>query len=278
VRAVAPHTQASLPASRRAGPRHSRATHCLWLLLAVAVCGALVYVTARADDSAFARRVASGCEELAPCQTLQAEAERRMDACAFFCGGVAAQYREVRGLLHRAEERQAVRDHYRERDRTEREARELANARKLDERQRRKAANAESAEREHRERLELERLRQTHFDRRLLEERTRRARYFASLGREGRENRLKRCLKSADGCDALALELVESAADDAEKRALGDLNEGVKPPAAPPPTRARDEKLEATGADPERMRRSPVETPPAPEANGRALEASHPST
>jgi hypothetical protein len=249
----------------------------LWSLLAAAVCGAVAYAGARADDSAFARQVASGCEELAPCQALEAEAERRMDACTFFCGGVAAQYREVRGLLHRAEERQAVREHYRERDRTEREARELANARKLDEWQRRKAANAESAAREHGERLELERLRQAHFDRRVLEERARRARYFASLGPEGRENRLKRCLKSADSCDALALELVESAADDAEKRALGDLNEGVKPP-VPPPASDRDRKLDSRGAAPAKpSEETPDEAPEAPEANGQALQAAHSS-
>jgi hypothetical protein len=249
------------------------------VLLVGAVCAALVHVAERVDDSTFARRVDAGCEELAPCRTLEAEAERRMDACAFFCGGVAAQYREVRGLLHRAEERQAVRDHYRERNRTEREARELANARKLDEWQRRKAASAELAAREREERLALERLRQAHFDRRLLEERTRRARYFASLGAEGRENRLKRCLKSADSCDALALELVESAADESEKRALGDLNEGVKPPA--PPASARKHELEASGLDAESAKplgETPDEAPKAPEASGEARQASQPSS
>jgi hypothetical protein len=277
---VAPHAQPVPPLPRHIIRPRSRAIHALWLLLAGAVCGALVYVAERADDSAFARRVAAGCEELAPCRTLEAEAERRMATCAFFCGGVAAEYREVRGLLHRAEERQAVREHYRERNRTEREARERINAQKLDEWQRRKAASAESAAREREERLELERLRQAHFDRRLLEERTRRARYFASLGAEGREKRLKRCLKSADSCDALALELVESAADDAEKRALGDLNEGVTPPALPPAS-TRKQKLEASGLDAESAKplgETPDEATRAPEASSGALETSPPSS
>lgn len=262
--------------------RSRRSTH-LGLLLGAAVCGAVAIVSARADDSAFARRVASGCEELEPCRALEAEAERRMDACAFFCGGVAAQYRQVRAQLHRSEERRAVRDHYRERERTEHQRREKARAQKLDEWQRREAVRVESAEREHRQRLELERLRQAHVDRRLLEERARRTRYFAALGPEGRANRLRRCLSGAERCDALALELVESAADEAEKRSLGDLNEGVTPPAPPPPARRREAQPETRSAEPEsdgRPGETPSEAPEpgVPEARGQMLDTSQPST
>lgn len=218
----------------------------------------------RAGDAGFERRMASGCEELEPCRALEAEAERRVQACAFFCGGLAAQHREVRAWLHRAEERRAVRDHYRERERAEREGRELARAQKLSDWQRREAARAESAAREHRERLELERLRQAHLERRLAEERSRRTRYFAALGPEGRESRLKRCLKTQGGCDALALELVESAADDAERRALGDLNEGVAVPRAPADTGERE------AAD------RPAPTPRAVEASERTNDSASP--
>jgi hypothetical protein len=87
-------------------------------------------------------------------------------------------------------------------------------------------------------------------------------------------------LKGADSCDALALELVESAADDAEKRALGDLNEGVKAPVPPPPSRARKQKLEASGLDAESAKPlgETADEAPAAETNGEALETSHPST
>jgi hypothetical protein len=197
------------------------------LLLGAVACGALGLAQARAGDSAFTRRVEAGCEELEPCRTLVAEAERRMDECTFFCSGAAAGFRDARTQLHRAEERQAVRDHYRERERTERESRESLRAQKLDAWQRREKTRAEVAEREHRERLELERLRQDHADQRRLEERARRAHYFTSLGPEGRDKRLKRCLALGERCDGLALELVEAATDDAEKRSLGELNEGV---------------------------------------------------
>jgi hypothetical protein len=244
------------------------------VLLGVAVCAALAIAQVRAGDSAFARRVASGCEELEPCQVLRAEAERRMDACTFFCGGLAAQFREARAMLHRAEERRAVSDHYRERERAEREGLELVRAQKLDEWQRREASRAEAAARDHRERLELERLRQAHLDRRVAEERARRARYFASLGPEGRKKRLKRCLDTADRCDALALELVESTSDAAEKRKLGELNEGVPAPVEAAPASGSEPKLEASQP-------APGPTPPGGSSEGAhddASEASHPTT
>jgi len=204
------------------------------LLLGVTLAGGLALVGALArahvGDAAFSQRIAQGCEELAPCRALEAEAALRVEACTLFCGRAAAEHRSARLLRYRAEERQAVLDHYRERERSERLERERERARQVDEWQRREAARAAQAERDQRERLELERVRQVHIDRRLAEQRQRRAAYYGALGPEGRAKRLKGCLATTTSCDGLVLDLLDAARDDAERRTLAQLNVGIAPP------------------------------------------------
>lgn len=199
-------------------------------------------------DSAFSHRVAAGCEELEPCRSLEAEAERRMEGCSLMCGDTAAEYKAARLMRYRAEERLAVRAHYQERDRTERLERELQRARQVDDWQRREAARSDQAEREREHQLELERLRQAHVDRRLSEERQRRQNYYSALGPEGRAQRLKHCLAGSQRCDALVLDLLEAAAGDAERRKLAEQNEGVTHPAPPKPKPRGPEEREAREA------------------------------
>lgn len=190
---------------------------------------------AHSGGSAFARRIAAGCEELEPCLSLEAEAERRVDACWLGCGRAAADLAAARQMRFRSEERHAVREHYRERERSEQAERQRQLDERRDQLQRERAERAEEAAREQQHRLELERLRQEHIDRRVAEERQRRVAYLTVLGPEGRALRLKRCLeKSHDRCDALTLDLVDAARDDRERRALAEANEGVvRPPPRP---------------------------------------------
>jgi hypothetical protein len=189
-------------------------------------------------DSAFSRRIGAGCEELAPCLGLEAEAERRMDACSLGCGRAAAELAAARQMRFRSEERHAVREHYRERERSEQVERQREIDERRDQLQRERAVRAEEAARERQHRLELERSRQAHSDRRAAEERQRRVGYLTVLGPEGRALRLKRCLeKSHERCDALTLDLLDAARDDRERRALAEANEGVVRPAPKPATR-----------------------------------------
>jgi hypothetical protein len=208
------------------------------LLVGGAWAGATL-VHERAGDSAFSRRIAAGCEELEHCQSLEAEAEERVDRCSFACGSAATEYRTARVMRFRAEERRAVRDHYRERERVERLERDMTRATRLDDWQRREAARAGEAERDRRHQLELEQLRQTHADRRRAEERERRQSYYATLGREGRAKRLEHCLSANGRCDALVLDLLDAARDDAERRELARRNEGILPAPAKTPPAAR---------------------------------------
>jgi len=221
-------TTSARPASPRPGPARAR-----WLL-APALAGGLALVGALArshfGDAAFSRRVEQGCEELAPCRALEADAALRVEACTLFCGRAAAEHRSARLMRYRAEEREAVLEHYRGRERSERLERERERARQVDEWQRREAARAAQAERDQRERLELERVRQVHIDRRLAEQRQRRATYYGALGPEGRAKRLKHCLATTTSCDALVLDLLDAARDDAERRTLAQLNVGIAPP------------------------------------------------
>jgi hypothetical protein len=198
-------------------------------LLAGAGWGGTWAMTHAAED-AFARRIDLGCEELEPCQRLEAEAERRLEECSLSCGRAAAEYRATRLMRYRAEERRAVRDHYRERERAEQLERQGQRERQLDDWQRREAARADEAARDRQHELELERLRQAHADRRLAEERQRRQNYYAALGSGGRAQRLKHCLTNSERCDALVLELLEATRDDTERRKLAELNEGLTHP------------------------------------------------
>lgn len=235
-RAEAPRSvPANVPCAPRAPcsrqPRGLRGALILLFLVGTAAGGAAI-ARAHSGDSAFSRRVGAGCEELEPCLGLEADAERRVDGCSLLCGRATAELAAARQMRFRAEERRAVRDHYRERERTEDRERQRQRAERRDEWQRERTARAEDATREREHQLELERLRQEHIDRRLAEERQRRIGYFTALGSLGRALRLKRCLeKSHERCDALTLDLVDAAHDDDERRTLAETNEGVVRPA-----------------------------------------------
>jgi hypothetical protein len=245
------------PAVRRHGRVFVMRTALGAALLAGAAWASLALAVAHAGDSAFSRRIGAGCEELEPCQTLEAEAEQRVDECSFACGRAAAEYRAARLMRFRAEERRAVRDHYRERDRAEQLERQSQRTRSIDDWQRREAARAEEAERDRRHQVELERLRQAHVDRRLADERERRQRYYAALGPEGRAMRLERCLAGNERCDALVIDLLDATRDDAERRKLAERNEGVTHPAPTATSRAT-----AHGARDRRARSEALPTTP----------------
>jgi hypothetical protein len=249
--AVAPNVS-ERPSS---GPRGVQPSHrfgalrtTLTLALLAGGAGATLAMS-HVGDSTFSRRIAAGCEELAPCRSLEAEAERRMDDCSLWCGEASAEHRAARLMRYRAEERIAVRAHYQERDRTERLEQQMQRARQVDDWQRREAARRDQAERDRQHQLELERLRQAHIDRRMAEERQRRQSYYSALGPKGRTERLKHCLAGSERCDSLVLDLLEVAAGDAERRKLAELNEGVQHP--PPPKATRQEKAHHELADEE---------------------------
>lgn len=188
---------------------------------------ALTAAWAHSGDSAFSRRVGAGCEALEQCLSLEAEAARRLDACALFCERAAEEYDAARLMRFRAEERRAVREHYRERDRAERRERQDKRAERLDEWRRQRAARAEDAARARQHQLELERLRQEYIERRIADERRRRVGYLAALGPDGRALRLKNCLALSPRCDALVLDLLDATRDVNERRALAEMNEGM---------------------------------------------------
>jgi hypothetical protein len=266
--------------ARVAGPRSRPAR--ARLLLAAALTGGLALVGALAHshfgDAAFSRRVEQGCEEIAPCRALEADAALRVEACTIFCGRAAAEHRSARLLRYRAEERQAVLEHYRERERGERLEREREHERQVDEWQRREAARAAQAERDQRERLELERVRQVHIDRRLAEQRQRRASYYGALGPEGRAKRLAHCLATQTSCDALVLDLLDAARDDAERRKLAQLNVGIAPPEA---TRPKGEGAARAATHAQAAERVPGPDPVAAESMPAASPAApdeHPSS
>jgi hypothetical protein len=195
----------------------------------------------------FAERLSQGCEELEPCQQLEAEAARREQSCWLGCGRELSDHRMARLLRYRAEERSAVREHYRQREDAERSEQQSERDQKLAEWQREQAARRAEAEREQRERLELERLRQDRLDQRLRAERQRRISYLTLLTPAARAERLEQCYGgvprgagAVPGCEALVLDLVEAAPDDAEKKKLAALNErllrgGVQAPRPAPP-------------------------------------------
>jgi hypothetical protein len=210
-------------------PRSLRWRRCWPALLSVlSVCGGLGSAAAwheRVQGEQFALELSAGCEDLEPCQKLEAEAARRAQACWLGCGREVAEQRVARLQRYRAEERLAVREHYRQREDAERNAEQLERERRLAERQLEQATNSALLEQEQRQRLELERLRQERIDRRVLEERQRRVGYLALLGAEGRFERLRRCHAEKAGCEALILDLVEAASVANEKQKLAAENE-----------------------------------------------------
>jgi hypothetical protein len=183
-------------------------------------------------DGAFAERLSGGCEELGACQQLEAEALRRLQSCWLGCGSELGEHRMARSLRYRAEERSAVREHYRERDAAERDEQRVERERRLADRERQLAEQAAQQEREQRERLELERLRQDRIDRRIQEERQRRVAYLALLTPPVRAQRLERCHADKAGCEPLLLDLIEAAAGAEEKRQLAQLNERLLQPSS----------------------------------------------
>jgi hypothetical protein len=190
--------------------------------VAVVALGAGLAGVARRDaaETSFSRQLADGCEELEVCRELELESERRVRSCWVGCGRAVAEQRMARLLRYRAEERRAVREHYRERDAAERATQQVAREEALERWRREEAARVNADERERRRVLELERLRQAHAERALAEERRRRVSYLALLGAEGRAERLRRCHAAGAPCDALVLDLVEAADEASEKRDL----------------------------------------------------------
>lgn len=202
-----------------------------------------------ADDS-LATRLSAGCDELEACRQLEAEAARRERACWIGCGRRQAEHRLARSLRYRAEERSAVREHYRQREDAERNERQLEQERRLAEERRAQAAEAARAEREHRERMELERLRQDRIDRRLAEERQRRVAYLALLEPAARRSKLERCHARKAGCEQLVLELIDAAPEPEEKRELVALNEELLSGNARPAPPAKPRRAPAEQASP----------------------------
>jgi hypothetical protein len=193
-----------------------------------------------ATEDSFSERLSDGCEQTEICRQLETEAAQRVQACWLGCGRELSEHRMARSLRYRAEERSAVREHYRQRDDAERSEQQLARDHELADWQREQAVHEADAEREQRQRLELERLRQDRVDQRVREERRRRVAYFALLGSAGRAERLEHCHAHEAGCDVLVLDLIEAAPAASEQLELAERNEkllhGVAPAArvAPP--------------------------------------------
>jgi hypothetical protein len=177
-----------------------------------------------ADDS-FSERLSQGCEQIEPCRQLETEAAHRVQSCWLGCGRELSEHRMARSLRYRAEERTAVREHYRQRDDAERTEQQLQRDQKFAAWQREQAVHSADAEREQRQMLELERLRQDRIDQRVREERLRRVAYLALLGPEARAERLEHCHSEPAGCEALVLDLIEAAPEAAEQRKLAERNE-----------------------------------------------------
>jgi hypothetical protein len=208
------------------------------VLCSLATAGALA---SSASDVQFDRRLGEGCEEVEACRSLEAEAARRVEACRLGCGRERAEHKMARLLRYRAEERRAVHEHYRLRDDAERSERELEHDRSVADHERAESlraaeverGRAAEAERAHAEQLDLERLRIAAAERHATEERQRRLAYLGLLGPDEREQRLRHCFASnrpvagvaAAQCEALIVDLVESAPDATEKRHLAELNE-----------------------------------------------------
>lgn len=211
---------AAAPGSRDSARAAGRAA----ALLLAALAGCAGWRWSAADDS-FSARLSQGCEQLESCRQLETEAAQRVQSCWLGCRRELSEHRMARSLVYRAEERSAVREHYRQRDDAERAEQQLERAQKLADWQREQAAHSAAAEREQRQRLEFERLRQDRIDQRVREERLRRVAYLALIGAEARAERLEHCHAEPAGCEVLVLDLIEAAPDVAEKGKLAERNE-----------------------------------------------------
>jgi hypothetical protein len=201
------------------------------MLLALGV-GARAWSVARAGDE-FA-----GCDDIDACHRVEIEAARRLAACWLGCEQERSAKRVAQLALARAEEQQAVREHYRQQDQAERRQRETEQRRVQADREHAEHERALQAEREQRGQLELEQLHEAAVDRRRAEERARWLGYLGLLGPEQREQRLRRCFAAKGQCDALIVDLAEAAPDASEKRHLATLHERLSSGEAPFPAHA----------------------------------------
>jgi hypothetical protein len=228
--------------SRRTKPRR-------WLagLAASAAVSTLVAlgIGAQAWSASRALDEFAGCDDIGSCRRLEIEAARRLAACWVGCENERTAKRIAQLALARAEERQAVREHYRQQDQAERSERETEQLRVQAEREHAEHERALAAEREHRGQLELEQVREAAVDRRRAEERARWLGYLGLLGPDQREQRLRRCFAAKGQCDALIVDLAEAASDANEKRHLAALHERLSSgePPFPAPSVAKRESL-----------------------------------
>ena len=206
-------------------PRSARRSWAI-ALSALSVCAlALAGFAVASRDSSFSLALGAGCEELEPCLKLEAEAERRLLDCWVACRHEVLDHKLARLLRYKAEERNQVRDHYRQRDAAEQALARAEEQRRLDDWQREQTARQRASAIEHERRLELERLRREHIDSSVARERARRVAYLTLLGADGRRERLRRCHAKSAGCEQLVVDLVEAAGDPREQRALAELEE-----------------------------------------------------
>jgi hypothetical protein len=199
-----------------------------WLALPLLLSGlgsAALLVHAHTGSDGFERRLEAGCDELEPCQALEAEASERLTRCTLVCGREREQQREARHLLYRAEERRRVREHYRQSEALEGRRLESERERQIEDEERAQAARARVEERLRKDQLEAERLERERQEVRLAEQRARELRYASLLSPALREQRLTRCHERLAACDALVELLLDAASDDRERRRLVELNE-----------------------------------------------------
>jgi hypothetical protein len=209
-----------LPAPRRA---HGR-----WLAVALLLGGAgaaATLVIRHGEGDGFERLLAAGCDEVEPCRALEAESSLRLAGCGLSCEREREQQRDARQLLHRAEERRRVREHYRQSAELEGRIQEVARARRIEEEQRVLAAQARAEERLRKEQLESEQAERARVATRAAEQRARELRYLTLMSPRLREQRLKRCHERLASCDALVELMLDAAQDDRERRRLVEINE-----------------------------------------------------
>lgn len=212
----------------RRRPPAPRRGHGRWLALAALLGGGAVAALVITPDSAgdgLERLLAAGCDEVEPCRALEAEATARLGRCYLACGREREQQREARQLLHRAEERRRVREHYRQSAELEGRLAESARSRRIEDEQRVLAAQARVEERLRQEQLELEQAERARAEARAAEQRARELRYLTLMSAQAREQRLKRCHERLASCDALVELMLDAASDDRERRRLVEVNE-----------------------------------------------------
>ncbi|MET0413166.1 MAG: hypothetical protein ABW217_17810, partial [Polyangiaceae bacterium] len=209
---------------RLPAPRHG---HGRWLVLALLLAGAAaaVLVTRHSVGDGFERLLAAGCDEVEPCRALEAESAERLARCGLSCEREREQQREARQLLHRAEERRRVREHYRQSAELEGRIQEDARTRRIADEQRVLAAQARAEERLRKEQLESEQAERERVAARAAEQRARELRYLTLMSSRSREQRLKRCHERLASCDALVELMLDAAQDDRERRRLVEINE-----------------------------------------------------